>query len=188
MKKGIIIILALVVVTAGISLGRASVQGSLSTRVPTHVQRMISYATTCEQDQGMIGPVGIIDADEIMKLAQAGSTRVEKCAVYCLGETRDPRGVNVLCSKLNDSDPVVQRMAVRALGKIGDNSVTPLLVSVLLDGENYHRSVRSGAASALGRLGDARALRALLQTADSESGWLRHEALKAASRLDSATL
>lgn len=65
----------------------------------------------------------------------------------------------LLLRALADSDPVVRRNAVRALGNLGDRQATRPLIAALAD-----EAVRVSALEALGKLGDERAIDPLLSS------------------------
>ncbi len=54
-------------------------------------------------------------------------------AIAALGESGDPRGVDVLVSCCRDRDPSVRRHAVIALGKIRSGRAVPALVECVRD-------------------------------------------------------
>ncbi|MCF8031609.1 MAG: HEAT repeat domain-containing protein [Desulfarculaceae bacterium] len=107
------------------------------------------------------------------------------CAIYTLGELRDPRAAELLKAMLHDPDPNVRRMAAHGLGKQGDRSAVMPLVEVLCR-QRERVAVRSAAAASLGKLGDRRAVGMLTYCAGDRSGWMRSEALKALSQMEQA--
>jgi HEAT repeat protein len=98
-------------------------------------------------------------------------------AFHMLGEIGDPTAVKPLLKYLSQTDEAPARQAIVALGKIGDpGAVGPLVEQLNRGGENA-----GYAATALGRLGDARAVPALL--AASNDPRLRAEALLALAKI-----
>jgi HEAT repeat protein len=72
-------------------------------------------------------------------------------AIEALGAIRDPRSTKVLAAILASHETSEIRWAAAlALGEIGDQTVTPALLSALKDDDRY---VRYGAAKALGQVG-----------------------------------
>ncbi len=101
------------------------------------------------------------------------SIRVNACDA--LGELKDPRAVDPLILALRDDDSKVHVCAEFSLGDIGSPSVDPL-IQVLQD-KNYR--VRSGAAYALGRTEDQRAVMPLIQALSDEEVSVRSNAAEA---------
>lgn len=97
-------------------------------------------------------------------------------AAWSLGEIGDPRGISYLLPALGDEDREVQRYAVRALIKINREAVAPLLAFL----ETASVRGTSAAVRALGDIGDARALPALLQRVH---GLARQDVLHALGKL-----
>jgi len=81
-------------------------------------------------------------------------------AARLLGQSRDPRAVDVLLPDLNDSDWRVRRNAAQALGTLRDKrAVEPLLQAL----QDRTMTVRQRAIVALGRLKDLQALPGLVE-------------------------
>lgn len=103
----------------------------------------------------------------IANLCQTADTGLRYYAAWWLGRFRvaEPAAIAALVSALADeSDRApdggypLRRNAARALGKLGDRSVVPALITCL-DCDDYY--VREAAAQALEALGDAQAIPAL---------------------------
>ena len=104
-------------------------------------------------------------------------------AARALGELRDVRAVPELARAARQRDPIARAAALDALGALGDERARPTLLAHLRDPE---AGVAAAAARALGRVGrreDARALGAVLASADVRA---RDEALEALAHLDPA--
>lgn len=97
-------------------------------------------------------------------------------AAWALGEIGAAEGIPFLLLALDDGDAEVRRYAVRSLIKFNQAAVDPLLA--FLPGASAQ--ALPGAIRALGDIGDARALSALLAVA---SGPARQEALAALGKL-----
>lgn len=97
-------------------------------------------------------------------------------AAWALGEIGAAEGIPFLLPALDDADAEVRRYAVRSLIKFNQAAVDPLLT--FLPGASVQ--ALPGAIRALGDIGDARALSALLAAA---SGPARQEALAALGKL-----
>jgi HEAT repeat protein len=80
-------------------------------------------------------------------------------AAVALGEIGDPRAIDPLISLLCDEDRFVKSHAALALGTIGEPAVKPLL-RALREGDG---NLRWGAAIALGKLRDPRAIEPLIR-------------------------
>jgi len=93
----------------------------------------------------------------ILKDADSDAIRV---AAIALGNIGDNQAVNPLIALLKDNeDPEVEKAAIDALVKIGDSAVEPLIAAL------RHESVtiRIASATALGRIGDKRAVQSLVK-------------------------
>ncbi len=95
------------------------------------------------------------------KLLNDPDSLVRAQAAVKLGESRDPEAVQFLAQALTDRDEHVRWDTVEALEKIGDSSVAPKVVDVLVRDENPN--VRRVAARCLGTLGDRAAIPALIE-------------------------
>lgn len=102
-------------------------------------------------------------------------------AVIALGEIRDPRAVEFLVSAIRNGTARV--VAGEALGKIGRPAVEPLLALL----KDKDARVRETAVSALGRTGDARAVKPLMEILidTNEEGGVRRAAPLALGRIGS---
>src|SRR5215216_6135533 len=81
-------------------------------------------------------------------------------AARLLGQSRDPRALDVLLPDLQDEDWRVRRNAVQALGALKN----PLALEPLMEAlKDRVATVRERAAVGLGRIKDARALPALIE-------------------------
>lgn len=82
-------------------------------------------------------------------------------AAVKLGKSKDPDAVQFLVQALTDRDEEVRRATIEALGEIGDRSVAPKAIDVLVRDESPN--VRRAAAVLLGKLGDRSAIVALIE-------------------------
>ena len=124
--------------------------------------------------------IGVIAMKPLIESLSHEKVNVRCDATRALGELGDPAAVDALLGVLGDQWVNVRLYAVQSLGKLADKKAVPHLIRVLEDGlEND--LVRAGAAAALGRLKDARALlplRNLIMKAE-ELGEIEDTALKA---------
>ena len=97
-----------------------------------------------------------------------GSDWIKRCdAARMLGQSRDPRAVEVLLPDLQDSDWRVRRNAAQALGALKSPRAIPGLLEAL---EDRTATVRERAAVALGRIKDPQALPALVKAVIEQKG------------------
>jgi HEAT repeat protein len=83
-------------------------------------------------------------------------------AVKSLGDSNDPKAIDYLIGAVNDSDPRVESKAVDYLGKLHAADSTPFLIQKLVTVGTRDR-LRHRIVMTLGKIGDPRASRALLQ-------------------------
>ena len=96
-------------------------------------------------------------------------------AAYGLGELRDPEGISALIDALHEQDETMKIVASNALVKIGSEAVEPLVLAVL---SRPVRHFRSFAIETLGQLGDRRAVESLITLLqDTEISWEAASAL-----------
>jgi HEAT repeat protein len=105
-----------------------------------------------------VGALGQMGGQAVVKpLARAlrdSASEVQAAAVHALGQTGHDSAVQPLMAILGQRDDVVA-----ALVALGSASLKPLMKAVLSD----NSSIRAGAAHALGKMGDPRALPALFE-------------------------
>ncbi len=95
------------------------------------------------------------------KLLNDPDPMVRAQAAVKLGESRDPEAVQFLAQALTDRDEQVRWDTVEALEKIGERSVAPKVIDVLVRDESAN--VRRSAARCLGMLGDRAAIPVLIE-------------------------
>jgi HEAT repeats len=100
---------------------------------------------------------------------------VRETAIYILGLLESPVAAPVLIQALNDQVPSVRMQAVKALGRVGDPSAVPALLNAL---HGADEQLGSQIFSALVKLGRA-AVPALLDASNSNSTWMRWQAIRA---------
>jgi len=101
-------------------------------------------------------------------------------ACSALGELGDPRAIEPLMKRLDDSDWFVRSAACGALGELGDpRAIEPLIKR--LDDSVF--SVRREACAALGKLGGQKAMEALIKGLDDSHYLVRKAACAALGRL-----
>ena len=83
-------------------------------------------------------------------------------AVKSLGDSNDPKAVDYLVQAVNDPDPRVEAKAVDYLGKLRATDSTPFLIQKLFTVGTKER-LRQRIVMTLGKIGDPRASRPLLQ-------------------------
>ncbi len=115
--------------------------------------------------------IGGKQAEKILvRVVEMGDPELEKQALLSLGALKDPETVPFLLKLALRPDPLGKETeqkveAIRALGKIGSTDATEGLLSLLNQvkfwGRGRYDTVRAAAASALGDIGDSRAVSAL---------------------------
>ncbi|MGB3082799.1 MAG: HEAT repeat domain-containing protein [Candidatus Omnitrophota bacterium] len=100
----------------------------------------------------------VVDLEDLARLAQIGTARMQSAAAGVLGKTKDPKVVKILIPLLSNENSTVQSAATRALAEIGDRSAVESLILLLA---SEKKSVKMDAARALAKIGDSRALKPL---------------------------
>jgi HEAT repeat protein len=126
----------------------------------------------------------------LVKIGEDGTTSLIKAldddnnsikwgAALALGGIRDPRAIEPLIAAFQKSDHDVRQTIGSALVSINKTCAVEPFLQILQD-ENASDEMRSDSAMALGKMGDERAIGALLQAmSDKESNELRLSAAKA---------
>jgi HEAT repeat protein len=126
-----------------------------------------------------IGPPAV---DALIEALDDPDDDVRWKAAIALGEIGDPRGVEPLIKVLADPDRFVQSRAAQALGMIGAPAVDRL-TRMLDEGEG---EVRWGAVLALDKIGDPRAVPALVKASRDPGGEVNAEIVAAIDRMGDA--
>jgi len=106
-----------------------------------------------------LSKIGAPAVDGLIEALQHQDDDVRWKAAIALGEIGDPRGVEPLIALLCDNDRFVKSRAAYALGLIGETAVDPL-IHALREGDG---NLRWGAAIALGKIRDPRAVEHLIR-------------------------
>lgn len=114
-----------------------------------------------------LGRIGDKSASaDLVKALEDTWIEVRPFAVWALGEIRDPATVEPLGKRLfTERETGTREAIIRTLGKIGDSSAVPFLISALKDDDE---NVRTEAANALGYLKDKRAVKPLMESLNDE--------------------
>jgi len=107
-----------------------------------------------------------------------GGTDERKFIIDILGEIRDPASLTLMLEALGDEDDNVKASAIEHLGKMGESSVVDHLIDILQSGEFW---MAYPAADALGLIGDARAVPALIEALEKKA--LREPVVRALGRI-----
>ncbi len=110
-----------------------------------------------------------------MTAARDKRPAVRETALYILGLLESPVATPILIQALNDQVPSVRMQAVKALGRVGDPAAVPALLNALRGADEQ---LGSQIFSALVKLGRA-AVPALLEASNSNSIWMRWQAIRA---------
>jgi HEAT repeat protein/tRNA A-37 threonylcarbamoyl transferase component Bud32 len=132
---------------------------------------------------GKIGGPKVIDA--VLQLVRDKDEDIRRAAIEILNQTKDERAVDSLIQATRDSDWWVSERAVDALAEIGSKRALPRLMEML------HAPASGKAAPivvrALGKLGDAKLVDALLPLVARPEREIRIEAIQALSRVTDET-
>jgi eukaryotic-like serine/threonine-protein kinase len=126
---------------------------------------------------GKIGGPRVVDA--VLLLVRDPDEDIRRTAIEILNQTKDERAVEYLLQATRDTDWWVSERAVDALAEIGSERALPRLLEML---KGPARSVPS-AIRALGKLGDARVIEALLPQLARPEKEIRVETMHALARL-----
>ncbi|HEX6107910.1 MAG TPA: HEAT repeat domain-containing protein [Ktedonobacteraceae bacterium] len=110
-----------------------------------------------------------------MSAARDKRPAVRETAIYILGLLESPVATPMLIQALDDQVPSVRLQAVKALGRVGNPEAVPALLNALRGADEQ---LGSQIFSALVRLGRA-AVPALLEASNSNSTWMRWQAIRA---------
>ena len=97
-------------------------------------------------------------------------------AIVSLGEQATGPVIRVLNDAMDEGDNLTARFAAKALGMIGDRSISPVLVEMLKGDDKF---VACESALALGRLGETKAVPDLIALLEEPNGNLRFAAAEA---------
>jgi eukaryotic-like serine/threonine-protein kinase len=126
---------------------------------------------------GKIGGPRVVDA--VLLLVRDPDEDIRRTAIEILNLTKDERAVEYLLQATRDADWWVSERAVDALAEIGSERALPRLLEML---KGPARSVPS-AIRAIGKLGDARVIEALLPQLARPEKEIRVETMHALARL-----
>jgi serine/threonine-protein kinase len=107
---------------------------------------------------------------------KAGAVR----AIVKLGEEAAGPVIRLLNDSVDEGDFLTARFAAKALGLIGDKSISPVLVELLKSDDRF---VACEAALALGRLGEAKAVPELIARLEDPNGNVRFAAAEALGQI-----
>jgi len=128
-----------------------------------------------------IGPPAV---DALIGALQHSDDDVRWKAAIALGEIGDQRAIEPLIGLLCDEDRFVKSRAASALGMTGEPAVTPL-ISALREGDG---NLRWGAAIALGKIRDPRAIEPLIRALTDKYENVRAEAAASLAAMGKAAL
>lgn len=119
-------------------------------------------------------PVAVAMLTEVLATEPEVNVRYQVC--ISLGELGDPNAAKVLSHELEDDEDWVKFAAVEALAKIRADSCADILIQALPESSEL---VASTIISALGEMGNMRAVPILLRRLDETVGPLRNKTVKA---------
>jgi eukaryotic-like serine/threonine-protein kinase len=126
---------------------------------------------------GKIGGPRVVDA--ALELIRDQDEEVRRSAIEILNQTKDERAIDYLIAATKDKDWWVCERAVDALAEIGSKRAVPALIA-MLDGNA--RTIPS-VARALGKLGDNKAIEALMPLLERTEKEIKIEVLGALAKL-----
>ena len=101
-------------------------------------------------------------------------------AIVGLGEQAAGPVIRLLNDAIDEGDNLTARFAAKALGLIGDRTISPVLVALLHSDDKF---VACEAALALGRLGETKAVPDLIERLKEDNGNLRFAVAEALGRI-----
>jgi HEAT repeat protein len=117
--------------------------------------------------------------DYLIKSLNDPDTNARLRAAQMLGENREPRAIEPLCTALFDPDVEVRKHAITALGRMG-----PLATEALMTAQqNPDPLVRQSATQALGQIHDARVVGSLVMAMRDPHEGVRNQAAFALNKL-----
>lgn len=111
----------------------------------------------------IIDPPNNLDIEDIFLHDPVCSKRVH--SAYLMGQSRDPKYVEVLCYGTNDKDNNVRQSSILALGNIGDIRAEDTLIELLTD---QNPKVRQYTVNALGKMKSKKGLKNLIEMKNDE--------------------
>jgi len=138
---------------------------------PATVDGLIAALGDEDEDTRMMAAMGLgrKKNERAVDVLLEAFDRAFPATAYALGETRSPRAVDRLISRLEDPHAIV---VIQALAKIGDRRAVEPLIPLLKARENWQ--IAYHAAMALGALKDPRAVEPLIGLlADPQTGYAR---------------
>ena len=131
-----------------------------------------------------LGKLGNPDAVEALLMAVKDTNLwVCKAAITSLGQLNNPQAIMPLVLLLGHKDASVQRAAIHALVNLSPSSFEALLAAL----DNPERLIRKGAVTALGKLGDERAVMPLIQVLHHNDMTVRQKAILALKNIGGTT-
>src|SRR5438045_156103 len=135
-----------------------------------YISKLILDLANTSHDIRESAAINLIEIGEevtqhLIDALQHENWRVRQYAAWGLGQLADPRALNPLIARLNDSSEAVQEKVAAALGELDDKSAVEPIIHIL---QSALPTVQIAAAEALGLLNDKRAVPALVDA-------LRHE-------------
>jgi len=121
--------------------------------------------------------------EPVIGLLEDSDPRIVSLAVEALGELQDPRAIEPLIAMTRDDRGFVDS-AVEALRRIGEPAVEPLIVT--FQNSSLDVGARAAVATALGSIGDSRAVEPLVAALNSEEGYLKPYAAESLGRIGDA--
>jgi bilin biosynthesis protein len=121
------------------------------------------------QASELLEELGEPAVDPLIDALNNPNKNIRRYSAHVLGEIGDEKAIEPLIQSLSDDNKWVRRETSGALSKMGDPATQPLIK--LLDNPDW--KIRGGAAWALGRIGNKKAVEPLIKSLQDESGFVR---------------
>lgn len=118
-----------------------------------------------------------IALDSIINKLNDPNRLVKVSLVWCLGSSNDSRVIDPLITSLEDNE--VRKASIINLVRLNDKSVQPLIKAL----NNENSNIRRGSVSALGDIGDKRALDPLINSLQDKDWNVKFKAIEALCKL-----
>ncbi|HPZ08683.1 MAG TPA: HEAT repeat domain-containing protein [Candidatus Eremiobacteraeota bacterium] len=132
-----------------------------------------------------------VNLDKLVKLLKEGNTREKKYAAQKLGELKYENALDYLIEALMDRELTVRKSAFKALESMEQPSVIQymkkyrerLTLFFINELKNSYWPVRSFAARILGKIGEKKAVKPLIELLNDREGYVRYFSIEALGKL-----
>lgn len=121
---------------------------------------------------GIFAQIDVADVDLILPALRDESVEVRQAAALGISHHPSPKALPALLDTLRDTDRMLASLSANALAEIGEAAVPPLLA--LLEQDDVRQSARVEAMRALAKIGDTRAIPAMMAALEEDSALMQH--------------